>query len=216
VIILCAVIGTREVAAYSIATNVLYIAFAVPYGASVALAVLTGSSVGENNGAGAASFLRLALVASLAFCVVSIALIYGFRGAIFGLYTRDAAVTAVLYQMLPYLLLFMLGDATQTVLQGAYRGVRRQAVSAKIVVFSLWCVGLPLSSALGLWAEWGVRGIVIGQVVAFAVEIPLLVWQLRRWDWNALADEASSAALPSPTTAGENELLPTEMSQQEC
>jgi MATE family multidrug resistance protein len=195
-VIVCAIIGQREVAAYEIAFNVLLIVFAVPTGVAVAVGVLVGSCVGENNGAGARAYVRLAFSMSVVLCAVNLLLIYFLSPQLFALYTDDAGVTSLLYEMLPYILLFHIGDSCQTVIQGAFRGVGRQAVSAKIVFASLWVIGVPLSCIFALSLRWGLRGILVGQIIGFAVEIALLALDMAaRWDWDVFAEEAANVVI---------------------
>uniref|UniRef100_A0A7S1PNW8 Membrane transporter protein n=1 Tax=Neobodo designis TaxID=312471 RepID=A0A7S1PNW8_NEODS len=187
--------GETTVTAFTICMNVLTFMFAFPSGLAVAAGVLCGNFLGANDPRGARSYARLALLVGgvLTLCV-NLGLIF-LGPKVFRLYTNDKHVLHLLNGVLSLLVVFHVGDASQSVMQGVFRGAGRQAMSARIVLVSLWLVGLPASWYLGESLE-PLRGILTGLIVGFVVEIPLMaIDMLVRWDWEALAEAAAATKL---------------------
>jgi MATE family multidrug resistance protein len=187
--------GETVVTAFTICMNVLTFMFAFPSGLAVAAGVLCGNFLGANDPRGARSYARLSILVGFALTVgVNLALIF-FGPHVFRLYTKDKHVLDLLNGVLGLLVVFHIGDATQSVMQGVFRGAGRQAMSARIVLVSLWLVGLPASWFLGETME-PLRGILSGLILGFIVEIPLMaIDMLVRWDWEALAEKAATTKL---------------------
>jgi MATE family multidrug resistance protein len=187
--------GEDVVTGFTICMNILTFMFAIPSGLAVAAGVMCGNFLGANDPRGARSFARMAIIlGAILVCIVDV-LMFFFGRHMFALYTKDEQVLGLLQNVIYLLLLFHIGDATQTVLQGVFRGAGRQYMSARIVLVSLWLVGLPASWILGRKMP-PLDGILTGLVLGFAVEIPLLtVDMLFRWDWEALAEQAAKSKI---------------------
>jgi MATE family multidrug resistance protein len=200
---LAAQVGDNEVAAFTIAFNVVLIAFAIPQGMAIAVGVLSGNCLGAYNPLGARAFTRLAILMTAGICVVNLFILALFAEHFFLLYTVDDTVLGLLRNILPFLLVFHCGDSAQTVLQGAFRGVGRQDSSARIVLVALWLIGVPCSFLYVVKFHWGLPGILLGSITGFCVEVPLLVSEMAcTWDWEQLAIDASTEVMPcSPTTS---------------
>jgi Na+-driven multidrug efflux pump len=113
------------------------------------------------------------------------------RHAIPALYTNDATVVAMFEHVAFIVALFHWGDSTQFVLQGVFRGAGKQQPAAKAVLLSLWLVGVPMCWYLGVFHELGAPGILLGLMIGFCVEVPLLLRDLIKWDWVEMAEEAA-------------------------
>jgi MATE family multidrug resistance protein len=187
--------GENVVTAFTICMNILTFMFAIPSGLAVAAGVMCGNFLGANDPRGAQSFARMAIVIG---AVVTFSVncgLFVFGNHVFRLYTNDKHVLKLMQNVLVLLAVFHVGDATQTVLQGIFRGAGRQAMSARIVLSSLWLVGLPMSWYLGSVMK-PLDGILMGLIAGFIVEIPMLTFDmLFRWDWDALAAAAAESKL---------------------
>src|SRR5213079_1694345 len=91
---------------------------------------------------------------SIAFGLLSAALIAVFRWQIARAYTSDPAVQEMCVQLLLFAALFQLSDATQVATSSAIRGykVTRQPMLIQLVAF--WIFSLPLGVVLGLAPAW--------------------------------------------------------------
>jgi MATE family multidrug resistance protein len=187
--------GTTSVAAYNIAQLIITVLWTAAQGVMIAVCVLVGDALGERDAQAAKAFAKLGALLGAAQSLVILALFLAVNELVFRQFTDDAAVLALLRTLVPFIAAYLVLDAAQTVLQGAFRGVGRQAMAAKVVVVSLWLVGAPLSLVLAFEAGLALRGIVLGTVCGFAVEVPLLLWDMRRWDWVIFAAEAAAVVI---------------------
>jgi MATE family multidrug resistance protein len=197
---LVATLGNEEIAAFTIAFNVILIQFSIPQGFSIALGVLVGNEMGANNPAGARAYSRLGLLGNACFTLLNSVLLYSFSNAVWSCYTIDHEVHVALNSALWGVIGFVIGDSTQAGMQGSFRGVTRQRVCARVVLVTLWMVGLPASFVYVLEMRMRLIGIFLGEVTGFLIEIPTLLYDMWHWDWEELAQQASHR--PSPTTAG--------------
>ena len=194
--VVAAQISPQAVAALNICINILVIAFSVPFGFSQAIAVLVGNELGAFQPRSAYfyfSFIMRAILVSASLMAILL-FFFGLRWA--SLYTTDAETLQMVDTTLPVMISFHFADATQTVMQGAFRGVGRQDEVAKVIVLTLWLIGVPGAAIFALLLGFGFPGILIGFSVGIFTELPLLVRYVRKWDWNELA---ATAAKRSPS-----------------
>jgi MATE family multidrug resistance protein len=202
VVALATRLGTTEVGAYNVAFNICMIFFAMSNGMSIALGVLTGNCLGNKKPARAKAYVRMGFTLVLILMAVNLVIMQQFSLHFFKFYTHEAKVLQVLENTVPAMLLFYAGDTIQTCFQGAFRGVGRQNQSARVVLFSLWMVGVPCSYIFSNHLNWRVPGIFLGIVAGFLLEIPLLAYDMWfDWDWGKLAKLAAHEEMPtSPVT----------------
>lgn len=105
--------------------------------------------------------------------------------------------------MMPVVALCHCGDALQFTIQGVFRGAGQQAQTAYAVLGTLALVGLPAAWFFCLQAQFGVTGVFMGLLAGFVVEIPMLLFLMGRWNWDALAEKAAATA---SNGSGENEM----------
>jgi MATE family multidrug resistance protein len=200
-IALVATLGAVNIAAFTIAFNVFLLLFAMPQGLSVGVAVLVGNAMGAHDAAAARAVTRLALLTNAVLSVCNACVLYFAGDRIFQLYTADPAVHVELHKVLWGVIAFQLADSTQSGMLGAFRGVGRQFVCARVVLVTLWMVGLPASFLYVTELRMGLVGVFLGCVTGIACEVPCLLYDiLFNWDWDALAADANSTTrLASPT-----------------
>ena len=93
--------------------------------------------------------------------------------------------------MIWIIVLYVVFDGVQFLLQSVFRSVGEQEMAAKIVLFTLWLVGVPMALFMGKFAGFGAAGVMGGFLLGFLVEIPAMMFFIARWDWDALARRAS-------------------------
>jgi MATE family multidrug resistance protein len=195
---LAAQLGGPQVAAFNIAfSGVMIIAFAVPMSMAITVGVLVGNSLGENNGGAARSYARLCMMVSAVLCLVNMAILSCFSEALFEMYTGDKNVLRILQTLVPYLLVYHLGDSMACVLQGAFRGVGLQRIAARAIIFSFWICGVPGAVVYSTQLGWGLPGVVLGSITGFGLEVPILFSHMvLYWNWEELAAVASAVEVP--------------------
>jgi MATE family multidrug resistance protein len=188
-------LGVEAVAAHQIAVSVGGLAFMVPMAIGMAAAIRVGFTVGAGDLPGARRSGGIAIGVALAFAVLAVTLILSSRGPIAGLYTKELPVMALAMQLLLFVALFQIVDASQVVAIGVLRGFKDTRVPMMVALLAYWAVGLPVGVVLGfnltglgagLSSLEGVRGFWVGLCAGLAVAAAILVsrfaWVSRRPD----------------------------------
>ena len=192
--VLSAQIGEVEVAAYTIMLNTMLIYFSMACGISIGGGTMIGNALGANQPELGRKYLMLTFKISAACTALTFGSLVFFGMDIVKLYTNDEPILAMIRPIILLACFWHLGDATQSTMQGVFRGAGKQQRSATMVLVSLWAVGVPLAAAMGLWAGFGLPGIIGGQLTGVCILIPLLLYDCLRWDWKTLAEIASREA----------------------
>lgn len=141
-------LGKIELAAFQVMVTIGTLGFCFYYSLGSATSVLVANAAGRNDFkamrrigfAGYHLVLLLAAAASLAF-------ILGGRGLI-SLFTSDPIVIAASLSLIPPLLVYQLGDATQVNFANALRGTSKVMAMLWIALFSYVIVGIPTTFLL--------------------------------------------------------------------
>ncbi len=167
-----------QLAANTVALNVVSIVYMFSVGISSAAAVRVGNAVGRRDAAGArrSGWAALALVtAIMALSIVPLTLL---PGPITRLYTSHPGVLHITRWLLLISAAFELFDGIQTVVTGALRGLGDTRRPMLVSAGAYWLVGLPAGYLLCFQAGWGVYGIWTGLCLALILMGALL---LRMW-----------------------------------
>jgi MATE family multidrug resistance protein len=181
--------GVVQVSASQIALNFSSLVFMVPLSFGIGLITRVGQALGEGD-AGRARFAAWVGVGmSLAFALISAALIAVFRWEIARAYTSDPAVQELCAHLLLFAALFQLSDATQVATSSAIRGYKVTRQPMQIQLLAFWGFAMPVGYVLGLapsWFPWSpaapmaASGFWIGLVLGLTVAALLLTRSLHR------------------------------------
>eukprot|EP00758_Cryptobia_borreli_P017056 Tbor_TRINITY_DN6158_c0_g2::TRINITY_DN6158_c0_g2_i8::g.22038::m.22038/K03327/TC.MATE, SLC47A, norM, mdtK, dinF; multidrug resistance protein, MATE family len=188
--IISASIGVHVIAEFSLFSTISLSMFSVSVAVSVAASVRVGNSLGANQPDLARQYAIISMYMSTFIAIINGITVYIFRRQIAALFTSDEALTSAFMDIAPLLFFDHLTDTTQYTLQGIYRGVDMSHDAAKIVVATLWAVGIPCSIIFGKFMELETKGIVVSMIFGFFVEIPLLWSGFQRWNWTELSKKA--------------------------
>lgn len=152
-------IGATELAAFQVMVIIGTLGFCFYYSLGSATSVLVANAAGRGDRramrrmgfAGYHLTLLMALCASMMF-------LFGGRHLI-ALFTPDAAVIAMCLTLIPPMICYQLGDATQINFANALRGTSRVMPMLWIAFVSYIVAGLPSSYLLGFTAGGGIVGI---------------------------------------------------------
>ncbi|CUG94059.1 membrane transporter, putative [Bodo saltans] len=190
-IVFAARVSDMQVTILSVCLSVTGMCFSVALGVSVAGSVCIGNSLGENEPQRAKSYFVASLVmGQIVTCGTVAAILLG-RFVIPTWYTTDPNVADTFAHIAFVVALFHWGDSCQFVLQGVFRGAGKQKEAAKAALLSLWLVGIPLSGYLGVFHNFGTRGILLGLFGGFCVLVPLLLKNFATWNWKEMAEMAA-------------------------
>jgi MATE family multidrug resistance protein len=170
-------LGASQLAAHTVAINLVSVSFMVPLGISMATVTRVGNLIGESKNRRAQLVSRVAFGMSAGFMVLSAALILILRYPLVGLYSRDAAVIALAASILPIGAAFQIFDGTQVVGGGILRGMGRTRPAAVFNLVAYWVLALPLGWWLAFPLGMGLHGIWWGMAAGLALAaIALVVW----------------------------------------
>ena len=201
--------GVVQVSAHQIALNFSSFVFMVPLSFGIGLLTRVGQAMGEGNPVRAQFVARVGVGMSVAFGLLSAALIAIFRWEIARAYTSDPAVQEACVHLLLFAALFQLSDATQVATASAIRGyqVTRPPMIIQLVAF--WGFSLPLGYLLGIapqWFPWAPSqpmestGFWIGLVLGLTIAAVLLSWSMERLSRQKIL--AGAKAQPAAAAAG--------------
>jgi MATE family multidrug resistance protein len=205
--VIAAGISTLAVDSLNIMFGVSLWVFAMSYGWSAATGALVGNELGAGRGIVAGTYARIGLVSTFITATFFAVVVLILSPWILQLYTSDADALTALHKMLLPLFFFCVCDGGRYTLQSICRGAGRQVVAARVVLFSLWAIGLPGSYILGARAGGGAVGLFVGFTLGFAFEVPWLTHEMNTWSWTLLAEEAAKTSSAAPATAASSEAL---------
>jgi len=201
--LLIARLGELPVAAHQIAINIASLCFMIPFGVAEATTVRVGHALGRGDRAGIrrAAFAGMALV--LCTQALSATIMLTANHAIAGLYTSDAAVTALAASLLLYAALFQFPDGVQVLSAGALRGLKDTRRPMLLALLAYWGIGMPVGAGLGLLLGWGPKGMWIGLTAGLSVAAFLLARRFLRSSMRVpMSSQAETAPLVTMTDAG--------------
>jgi MATE family multidrug resistance protein len=128
---------------------------------------------------------------------VSATAMVGGRHAIVGLYTGDAAASALAASLLLFAAAFQFPDGVQVVSAGSLRGLKDTRVPMLLAALAYWGIGMPVGATLGFGLggftpALGPRGMWIGLIAGLSVAAVLLCARFLR----------SSRRIPMPSSEG--------------
>ncbi len=175
-------LGPVVVAGHQIALNVVSVVFMVPLSLGMALTLRVSFLVGAKTPDTARLLARSSLLLCLGIASVFATLLFVGNSLIASAYTQDEAVRAVARQLILFAALFQIADVIQVTAISALRGYRDTRVPMMIMLFSFWCVCLPLGYTL-TFTDWlvpamGATGFWIGLTVGLVIASILLTSRL--------------------------------------
>lgn len=181
-------IGAIQLAAHSIAIQLVAISFMVHLGLSNAATVRAGRALGEGDRQGLYDGARVAVALSLGFGVIVVAVFLALGPSLVALFidpADPAATTIIAYgaTLLAVAALFQMADAAQVMALGLLRGVHDTRAPMIIASVSYWLIGIPASYLLAFKAGLGGVGLWLGLVIGLTAAGALLMWRFWRADF---------------------------------
>lgn len=181
-------LGTRELAAHGIALEITALTFMVHVGLSNAATVRVGRAQGARDVQGLRDAAAVALVLSLVFGLLMVAMFLIIPEALVGLFLDPqnpdrVAIIAFGASLLAVAALFQLFDAAQVMALGLLRGVQDTRVPMWLASVSYWLVGIPASYVLAFPLGFGGVGLWFGLVIGLVCAGTLLMARFWRGAW---------------------------------
>ncbi len=170
-------IGTVQLASYQVMVTLSTLGFMFYYGIGAAMAIRIASYVGLGDElnvrraafAGHHILLIIATLSSLVFLL--------FAKPLIGFFSSDTNVVAACVALIPALILYQFGDATQIGYSNALRGISRVVPVMWIALFSFIVVGIPAAYLLGFPLGLGEVGIFYSFSISLFTAAILYLWQ---------------------------------------
>ena len=181
-------LGVNSLASHQIAMNVGGLTFMVPLALGMAATIRVGFNVGARDYAMARLSGLVALGSSLLLGLVSVVLVYIFRGEIARLFTTDPEVISIATSLIVFVCFFQISDNLQVTAVGALRGYKDTRGPMYIGLFAYWVIAFPVGAALTFGMDiagisitgMGVEGFWWALVGGLGISAVILLWRFHR------------------------------------
>jgi MATE family multidrug resistance protein len=173
--VMCGLLGKVPLAAYQIIIITGTLGFCIYYSVGTAVSVRVANAKGrDDNRAMRRSAWAGYHILLVIMCLSSLTFIF-LGQPIMSVFTDDPAVLACAVSLIPPLVLYQLGDATQINFAGALRGTANVTPMLWIAFVSYMIVGIPATYALCFTAKLGLYGIVLSFSVSLFMAAALFL-----------------------------------------
>jgi len=178
-------LGPTVIAGHQIVLNVISLFFMAPLSLGMAITLRVSFLVGAEEHFKARLLARSAIFLALGISCINAPILFFGGELIASLYTNDNAVQAIAIQLLALGAIFQIADVTQVTMINVLRGYKDTKMPMFIMLFSFWCVCLPLGYVLTfkdwLRAPMGASGFWIALIVGLFCAACLLTVRVLRF-----------------------------------
>ena len=178
-------VGPLAVAAYTVALNVVSIAFMIPLGLSTAAGVMVGNAYGARHPAALNRAAGVGLGVTAGFGLLVALAVWPTASLITSAYTRDPLAGPMATTALALSCLFLVPDALQVVTAQCLRARGDVWIPSVTHFVSYAGVMLPVAYILAIPLHMGINGIICSAIIASLISAGLLLgrfWMLRGRD----------------------------------
>jgi len=209
--LICGLFPDKEEAIISIGANAIVLQigsfiYMLYVGCSMSGNIRIGNALGSGDvhRAKMAAYLTLALGTLLA--ILNMCFLLSFRDILPTLFTTDEDLINKTRDLLIVISVYQLPDALNGVEQGLFRGIGKQAMSAKLNFIAYFIIGLPLGYILALPLGVGVEGLWIGMTIGLVFVSTVNTTIIFRCNWEELALETMKRlSIAGPIFCGSEE-----------
>jgi multidrug resistance protein, MATE family len=180
-------LGTIPLSIHTVPTQVVTLAFMIPYGIGMALSVRLGVCLSANEVSRAKALTRACLQwGSLGFAMLAVCL-YVFRAPIFDLFTTDEAVWNGCNAIWPHVCMFFFMLSLLGINMGIATGLGMQWTLGLVTIVFMWVLGLPTTYTVAILLKGGIEGAWATIWPAY-LGINVVIWtSFARKDWHEIA-----------------------------
>jgi multidrug resistance protein, MATE family len=179
-------IGDIELSANQVAVRLLSISFMTAWGISVAATTLVGRHQGEGRSDLAARDGWRTLIIVGVFSLFCAAFFAGMPGVLARLLAPYEEVATLVIPLLYVAAVYQILDGLNMVAYGALRGAGDTRWPMWAVVFTSWCIGIPVVYLLAIRLEYGILGAWLGMLIMITLQATLLVVRFARGPWRTM------------------------------
>jgi multidrug resistance protein, MATE family len=175
-------LGPTVIAGHQIVLNAIALFFMVPLSLGMALTLRVSFLIGAHEHFKARLLARSAIFLAMGIACVNMPIIFFGREWIAALYTSDNEVQKIAIQLFILGAIFQIADVTQVTMINVLRGYKDTKIPMLIVLFSFWCVSLPLGYIL-TFEDWlhdpmGASGFWLALIAGLACAAILLTFRV--------------------------------------
>lgn len=180
IVLIAASFGKEQLAAYQVATSLLFLIVMIAIGCMAATSVRVGNAVGraDQPNMRRAGFVGIGLTASV--MIPAAILLALFPGEVASVYVKDVAITNLVAVAFGVVALVVVADGIAACTVGALRGTGDVWPVMYIATGSLWVIGLPSGLAYAYLMEMGPPGLIAGLGTAYFVSGCVLLERFTR------------------------------------
>jgi multidrug resistance protein, MATE family len=146
-------LGPNVIAGHQVVLNAISLFFMVPLSLGMALTLRVSFLIGAQEHQRARLLARSALLLAAVIACVNAPILFFGREFITALYTSDSEVQRVAIHLFALAATFQVADVTQVTMINVLRGYKDTRIPMLIMLFSLWCICLPLGFIL-TFKDW--------------------------------------------------------------
>lgn len=181
-----ATIGTAELAAYHITTNIEALGYMPANGFQSAASALVGQNLGAGQPEKSQRLGRKTILYALAMLIGTGLGIFLLRRPLAMLFSADHAVVEVTTGMLVLCALVQPLNALTIVTVGVLNGAGDTRLPMVFSLITMWLVRIPFSLLLGFTLGFGAYGVYCSMLLDLAVRAVLLLWRFRSGKWKTI------------------------------
>jgi MATE family multidrug resistance protein len=175
-------LGPTVIAGHQIVLNAISLFFMVPLSLGMAITLRVSFLVGAEEHFKARLLARSAIFLALGIACINAPILFFGSDWIASLYTNETDVRAIAIQLFALGAIFQIADVTQVTMINVLRGYKDTKIPMFIMLFSFWCVCLPLGYVLTfkhwLHAPMGAAGFWMALIVGLACAACLLTFRV--------------------------------------
>lgn len=145
-------LGPVSVAGHRVVANLAALIYMLPLAMSTATLVLVGQAAGAHDWQRARRLVGVSMTLTTGLAATVGIVLWLFRDAVIALSTADGAVRAIALALLPYICLYQIFDAAQTVASHALRGYKVTLLPMALHTLCFWGIGLLMGYWLSFYA----------------------------------------------------------------
>ncbi len=178
-------LGPNVIAGHQVVLNAISLFFMVPLSLGMALTLRVSFLIGAGEHARARLLGRSALLLAGAIACVNVPILFFGREFITSLYTTDEQVRVVAIHLFALAATFQIADVVQVTMINVLRGYKDTRIPMLIMLFSLWCICLPLGFIF-TFKDWlgtpmGAGGFWTALILGLSCAAILLGWRVFRF-----------------------------------
>ncbi|WP_229837936.1 MATE family efflux transporter [Cellvibrio zantedeschiae] len=178
-------LGPNVIAGHQVVLNAISLFFMVPLSLGMALTLRVSFLIGAEEHFKARLLARSAIFLALGISCINAPILFFGRDLISSLYTNEVEVQVIAAQLFALGAIFQIADVTQVTMINVLRGYKDTKIPMFIMLFSFWCVCLPLGYVL-TFTDWlhepmGAAGFWTALIVGLACAAALLTTRVLRY-----------------------------------